>query len=100
MRKPLSVSLPSRNAFRTSSTWPQIWGMTRIPAELTAISSGREIAPQISTSTPHLANSPARRAGSVKINDHSARPVSRPSASSITSRCAAASNTGETRPCQ
>ena len=63
---PLSMR-PSRNAARTSSIEPQIWGIMRTPAEMIAACCALEIIPQIRRSTLSFANSWARSKGSCEI---------------------------------
>jgi len=100
MQNACLVSLPSRKAARTSSTGPQTNPNTRTPEETNAASSGAEIAPQIRTSAPSVRNSPARASTPVWVSTRSSRWRSRPLATSMSRTLPAASNTGETRPCQ
>jgi hypothetical protein len=93
-----SVSLPDTNALSTSSTGPQVCGMTSTPADNSMASSGREIAPQISTSAPDSATRRARGPSSGSSTICSVRQTSRPFSISTSSRRLAASKTGEILP--
>lgn len=93
-----SVNCPERNAHRTSSTDPQVFGITHTPADVSIASSGREMAPQISTCVPSSAMRLALETRSVFSKGTSRRPSSLPPSTSTSIRWLATSKTGEILP--
>jgi hypothetical protein len=97
IRNSRSLSRSATKACKTSSTWPQICEITRIPAPCSMASSGREMAPQISTLTSCCDSSATRRPMSRAWSETICRCSSRSPSSSMTTTAKATSNTGDTR---
>jgi hypothetical protein len=89
---------PLRYAATSSSTGPHRNAITWTPDEISQVSSGAEIAPQMRTSACILRNSPARAMKSSWLKLRDSRRTSRPFSRSMSRMLPAVSNTGEMRP--
>jgi hypothetical protein len=99
MRNVVPFSRPHRKASSTSSTSPQVKGITWIPRAVNVISIGREIAPQIRTCVPQSFRALARSIGCAPFIDTTSDRLSFPGRISLTKISFATSKTGETRSC-
>lgn len=100
IRNASSANCPARYACSTSSTDPQICGITCTPAAVNIASNGHETAPQIKNSTPSPLIHLVLTAISGSSILASARRDSTPSSISTTMSRLATSSTGDTRPFQ
>jgi hypothetical protein len=87
-----------RNACTTSSTWPDIQGISLIPAVVIIEASGREMAPQIRVSIPNPVSRMVLLGRKCSLISVSNRAVSLSSVMSTTTNRDAVSKTGETLP--
>ncbi len=100
MRNLLSVSVPSRHPWMTSSTSPWTNGMSRIPRASTAVQRGAETAPQITACAPAVVRLRAIACGEALVSLISLFAFTCPSTTSTRRKVLAKSRVVATNPCQ
>jgi hypothetical protein len=90
--------VPDKKAFSTSSTCPDIHGISLIPAVVIIWARGLDIAPQMSVSTPNPVSLITLLGRKCSLISASNREYSPSSPASTTNSLEAVSNTGDTLP--